>query len=72
MLHYGKAAGLLLVGLAGYAAYKLSKMSSQEKKDLADNLKNQGKKILGRFMQETKTAGAAANQHFGEGSQYTA
>ena len=62
----GKTAGLLLVGLAGYAAYKLSKMSTQEKKDLADNLKNQGKKILGQFMPENRSGSTAANQQFGE------
>ncbi|HEX6181097.1 MAG TPA: hypothetical protein VFZ47_07595 [Chitinophagaceae bacterium] len=61
----GKAVGLLLAGLAGYAAYKFSKMSPQQKKDMTDNLKNQGKKIFGRFMQETEPNAAPTGQHFG-------
>ena len=63
MLNFGK---LIVAGLAGYAAYKFSKMSPQQKKDMADNLKNQGKKIFGRFMPETKSSAAPAGQHFGE------
>jgi hypothetical protein len=70
MLHYGKAASILLAGVAAYAAYRFSRMSPEQKKDLTDNLKNQGKKILGKFMPQEKGA-SATGQHFGEGSQYT-
>ncbi len=70
MLHYGKAAGILLAGVAAYAAYKFSKMNPQQKKDLTDNLRDQGKKILGKFMPQEKGA-SPSGQHFGDGSQYT-
>lgn len=74
MLRYGKSTGgLLLAGLAAFAAYKFSRMSPQQKKDLVDNIKNRGRNIFGRFMPGNRTSGATANgQHFGEGSQYTA
>ena len=70
MLHYGKAASILLAGVAAYAAYRFSKMSPEQKKDMTDNLRNQGKKILDRFMPQEKGA-SGSGQHFGEGNQYT-
>lgn len=72
----GKSPGaLLLAGIAAFAAYKFSKMSPQQRKDLVGNLKEKGKKIFGQFMpgQKTSASGTTANgQHFGEGSQYQA
>ena len=44
-----KLSFLLLTGAAAYAAYKFSKMSEAEKKDLADKLKEKGKKIYDQF-----------------------
>ncbi|HYF32070.1 MAG TPA: hypothetical protein VD993_13195 [Chitinophagaceae bacterium] len=64
---------LLLAGAAAFAAYKYTRMSPQQRKDLVGNLKERGRKIFGQFMPGNKTsqAGATANgQHFGEGSQY--
>ena len=75
MSRYGKGPGaLLLAGIAAFAAYKFSKMSPEQRKDLVGNLKEKGRKIFGQFMpgNKTSTSGATANgQHFGEGSQYT-
>ena len=71
MLHLGKAAGLLLVGAAAYAAYKFSRMSPQQKKDLTDNLKDQGRKIFDKVKSATSGA-TSTGTHFGEGNQYTA
>jgi hypothetical protein len=42
--------GLLLAGLAAYAAYRYSKMDSQKKKDLVDSLKTKGKDLVDRFV----------------------
>ena len=70
MLHYGKAAGILLAGLAAYAAYKYSRMSPEQKKDMTDNLKDQGKKIFDRV--KASTNAARTGPRFGEGGEYTA
>ena len=75
MLRYGKSTGgLLLAGIAAFAAYKFSRMNAQQKKDLVDNLKDKGRKIFGQFMPESKSASGATTpngQHYGEGSQYS-
>lgn len=73
MLRYGKSSGgLLLAGIAAFAAYKFSRMNAQQKKDLVDNLKDKGRKIFGQFTGNKSSSGTTANgQHFGEGSQYS-
>ncbi len=69
--------GLILAGLAAYAYYKYSKMSEEEKRKLADNLKEQGKKFYDQYVPEniknmfTKTNNMGANSRFGEGSDFT-
>ena len=70
MIHYGKAAGILLAGLAAYAAYKYSRMNPQQKKEMTDNLRDQGKKIFDRF--KSASRGTTTGPRFGEGSGYTA
>ena len=70
---------LLLAGLAAYAYYKYSKMSPAERSNLFETLKAKGKKLVDdyvpanikdKFMKQD-TGTAAANSHFGEGSNYT-
>ena len=58
--------GLLLAGLAAYAAYKwYSKMDPTKKKDMVDNLKQKGKDLVDKFVpqnvrdQFSETAGKA-------------
>jgi len=76
----GPAGGLLLAGLAAYAYYKYSQMSSEEKENLVSDLKAKGQKFYDDYMPEqvksmfaksTGTATADANPYFGEGSSYT-
>ena len=51
--------GLLLAGLAAFALYKYSKMSPDQKSQLTNNLKEQGKKIFGQVMPGMKSQGAS-------------
>jgi len=76
----GPAGGLLLAGLAAYAYYKYSQMSSKEKENLVSDLKAKGQKLYDDYMPEQvksmfpKSTGAATadtNPYFGEGSSYT-
>ncbi len=69
---------LLLAGLAAFAYYKYSKMTPEERRNLFDSLKAKGKKLVDdyvpanikdKFMNQGSGA-AAANSHFGEGSDY--
>jgi len=68
---------LLLAGLAAFAYYKYSKMSPAERSNLFETLKAKGKKLVDDFVPaEIKEkfmnqGNAAANSHFGEGSDYT-
>jgi hypothetical protein len=77
MLNRRRPAGsLLLAGLAAFAYYKYSKMSDQQKKDIVDKIKSQGKRLYDQFMpSNAKQAWASdarpANNRFGEGSDYT-
>ena len=48
----GKISFLLLTGAAAYAAYKYSKMSEDEKRELLNKLKSKGKKIYDQFTPE--------------------
>lgn len=74
------AGGLLLAGIAAFAYYKYSKMSSEEKENLLGDLKSKGQKLYDEYMPEkyksmfSKTASsgtASANSHFGEGNAYS-
>jgi hypothetical protein len=74
------AGGLLLAGIAAFAYYKYSKMSSDEKENLLGDLKAKGQKLYDEYMPEkyksmfSKTASsgtASANSHFGEGNAYS-
>lgn len=74
------AGGLLLAGIAAFAYYKYSKMSSDEKENLFGDLKAKGQKLYDEYMPEkyknmfSKNGGngtASANSHFGEGSAYS-
>lgn len=44
---------LLLTGVAAFAAYKYSKMSEEEKRELLNKLKTKGKKIYDQFSPES-------------------
>lgn len=70
---------LLLAGLAAFAYYKYSKMTPAERSNLFETLKAKGKKLVDDYVPaEVKdmfmkgvNGTAAANSHFGEGSDYT-
>jgi len=61
------AGGLLLAGLAAFAYYKYSRLSTEEKQDLISNLKERGKKLFGQVSQATESF---ANNKFDQGTQY--
>ena len=61
------AGGLLLAGLAAFAYYKYSKLTTQEKQDLVSNLKERGRKLFGQVNQMTESF---TNNKFDQGSQY--
>jgi hypothetical protein len=43
--------GLLILGaIAGFAYYKYSKMSEQQKRDMMNNLKDKGKKLYSDYV----------------------
>ena len=73
------AGGLLLAGIAAFAYYKYSKLSSDEKENLFGDLKAKGQKLYDEYMPEkykgmfSKNASstAGANSHFGEGNAYS-
>jgi hypothetical protein len=56
------AGGILLAGLAAFAYYKYSKLTTEEKQDLMGNLKERGRKLVEQF------SGNKNNQF--QGSQY--
>ena len=74
MLMNKKAGTLLLAGLAAFAYYKYSKMSREEKDNLANTLKDKGKKLYDRFMTKDARNSFAETtpNRFGDGSDYTA
>ncbi|MEO6583910.1 MAG: hypothetical protein ABIO05_06275 [Ferruginibacter sp.] len=45
-----KIGALIVGGLAAYAYYKYSKMSTEEKRDIVNNVKKKGKKIYDEFL----------------------
>jgi hypothetical protein len=53
---------IALVGLAAFAAYKYSSMSEEQKKNLADNLKEKGKKLYDDYVPGKMKNMFAANQ----------
>jgi hypothetical protein len=74
--------GLLLAGLAAFAYYKYSRMSSDDKDKLVSDIKARGQKIVDEYVPDqfkhffsaksNNTSGTAnANSHFGEGSAYS-
>lgn len=72
--------GLLLAGIAAFAYYKYSKLSSQEKENLFGDLKARSQKLYDEYMPEKYKRGfsknatsgtASANSHFGEGNAYS-
>jgi len=75
------AGGLLLAGLAAYAYYKYSKMSSEEKETLVSDLKEKGQKLYDDYMPEqvksmfakghTPSTPSNATPNFGVGSSYS-
>jgi hypothetical protein len=50
MLFNKKNTGLLLAGIAAYAAYRYNKMNASEKKEMTDRLKAKGKKIYDDYV----------------------
>lgn len=68
---------LLLAGAAAYAYYRYSKMTPEERKSLVGNLKQKGRDLFNQYMpsegrQSYASQGtAAANDRFGEGSDYS-
>ena len=45
-----KTSGLILIGLAAFAYYRYSRMTTEEKEHLFDTITSTGKNILGKFM----------------------
>ena len=70
---------LLLAGLAAFAYYKYSKMTPAERSNLFETLKAKGKQLVNDYapaevkdiFMKQNSGTAAANSHFGEGSDYT-
>lgn len=55
---------LLLAGLAAFAYYKYSKMTPEQKKNLVDRIKGQGKKIYDQFMPANKKEAFAHTNNY--------
>ena len=68
MVPFKNPIGLALAGLAAYAAYKYSKMTDQQKRDLANTLKEKGRKIFGSLVPESKSQ--PSSQGFSPNSNY--
>lgn len=67
MLRGKSPLGLLLAGAAAFAYYKFSKMSPQQRKDMADKLKEKGRKLFGQFMpDESHRQPTAAHGQYAE------
>ena len=64
-----KTLGFALAGLAAYAWYQYAKLSAEEKKELVDNFKDKGKKILDS-VKSAKDKVAANGQRLAEGAAY--
>jgi hypothetical protein len=68
MVPFKNPIGLALAGLAAFAAYKYSKMTTDQKRDLANNLKEKGRKIFGSLVPHSKTENTG--QSYGHNSNY--
>ena len=68
---------MLAAGLAAFAYYKYSKMSEEEKRALASNLKDKAQNLYDQYMPVEvkdifeKKGPANAESRFGEGAGYT-
>jgi len=58
------AGGLILAGLAAFAYYKYSRLTPEEKHDLASNLKERGRKLFGQ-MARNKASQLQGTQYMG-------
>ena len=68
MLNNKKALFLAGAGLAIYAAYKYSKMSAEQRNDLVNSLKDQGRKLADKYVPQDikdKFTNTAANTEAG-------
>jgi len=70
--------GLVLAGLAAFAWYKYSKMSSQEKEDMIGGLKEKGQKLYDEYVPQnvkdmisSKGANMGAEKKFTEENQFS-
>jgi hypothetical protein len=63
-----KTSSMLLAGLAAYAIYKFSKMSTEDKTRLANSIKDQGKKMIDQINPRIKEkfAGMGSNKAYEE------
>ena len=68
MVPFKNPIGLALAGLAAFAAYKYTKMTPDQKRELGNTLKEKGRKIFGSFMPEKQPA---SSQGFGQSSNYS-
>jgi len=61
MLPIKSPLGLALAGLAAFAAYKYSKMTAEQKSDLANTIKEKGRKIFGSLVPQTESPNQGSN-----------
>ena len=55
-----KTGSIILAGLAAYGMYKFSKLTAEDKNKLAENLKEQGKKMIDKITPHLKETFARA------------
>ncbi len=55
-----KTGSIILAGLAAYGMYKFSKLTAEDKNKLAENLKEQGKKMMDKITPHLKETFARA------------
>ena len=68
MLFNKRNTGLLLAGVAAYAAYRYSKMSKSERKDMTDRVKATGKKMYDEYVPGTVKNWVEKNKNAGNSS----
>jgi len=64
-----KGLGLLLAAAAAYGYYKYSKMTEEQKRDLANTIKEKGRKIFGSLVPQSQSE--ATGQGYGQSSNYS-
>ena len=69
MVPFKSPIGLALAGLAAFAAYKYSKMTEEQKRDLANTIKEKGRKIFGSLVPQSQSE--ATGQGYGQSSNYS-